>query len=385
MARKAVKKAPAKKTVKRAAPKRELQEVAPARSTRKRATRDDGEGPDIDSGGRYFAAPKNELKFIPTGCTLLDLAMGGGGWCRGRVANIVGDKSTGKTLLMIEACANFMRTCVRGMIHYWEAEAAFDKGYAAALGMPIKAIDFWDGPKEPQLDTVEDFFERLEKVIAIAKAKRVPQLVILDSLDALSDRAEMAREIDKGSFGASKAKQLSEMFRRVVRELERYDITLLIVSQVRDAIGVTFGDKHKRSGGKALDFYATHVIYLAHIARITKTIQNQKRAIGVEVKAQVKKNKVGLAFREAQFDIRFGYGTDDAQACVNWLKSVDRLPKTIPPRSRKDGKITNYLEEVIFKMDRDEERDHMNMVHDIVAQEWWAIENKAITRRGKYE
>jgi len=142
------------------------------------------------AGGSYFAAPKSGLQFVETGCKPLDLVLGGG-WAVGRIANIVGDKSTGKTLLCIEACANFIRKFPKGKIRYWEAEAAFDKPYAAALGMPINRIDFGD-EKKP-IHTVEDFFEMLEVVCDNARGH---ELVILDSLDALSDRSEVEREID---------------------------------------------------------------------------------------------------------------------------------------------------------------------------------------------
>jgi recombination protein RecA len=323
------------------------------------------------AGGSYFAAPKTKLKFIKTGCQVLDLALGGG-WCIGRVANIVGDKSTGKTLLCIEACANFALQYPKGRIKYIEAESAFDKGYAAALGMPIERVDFHEGPME----AVEDLFEALEKIVAAAKT---PTLVIMDSLDALSDREELDRDMDKGSYGADKAKKMSQLFRRLVRQIEQKEITLIIVSQVRDKIGVSFGRKTTRSGGRALDFYATHVLYLAHLGQITKTVSGQKRVIGVKVKAKVDKNKVSLPFREADFSIRFGYGVDDAQACVDWLEAVGHVKDT----GLKKGDTKFYLSELL-EMSAGEAQEIIDDLRAKTEQRWYEIETKLIPPRSKY-
>src|SRR5262245_49730127 len=148
-------------------------------------------------GGNYFAAPSH-LMFIPTGCQTLDLALGGG-WAKNRIANIVGDKSSGKTLLCIEACANFAIKYPKGRIFYRESEAAFDQDYAKALGMPVARVSFGDDP----LETVEDLFDELSDILR----NKNDCLYICDSLDALSDRAELDRGIADGSYGAQKAKK----------------------------------------------------------------------------------------------------------------------------------------------------------------------------------
>src|SRR5271166_4934530 len=108
--------------------------------------------------GNYFTAPKTNLEFIASGCKVFDCALGGG-WPLGRISNIVGDKSSGKTLIAIEACANFSRQFPNGQIYYRESEAAFDTGYAQALGMPEEKVDFGDD----EFITVEDLFEDMEK------------------------------------------------------------------------------------------------------------------------------------------------------------------------------------------------------------------------------
>lgn len=311
---------------------------------------DEAPPPEKKGGGLYFGTPKTDVKFISSGCTTLDLALGGG-WARRRIANIVGDKSTGKTLQVIEAAANFNLAEPKGKIRYREAESAFDENYAKALGFPVDKVDFG----EP-VDTIEDIFEDLEAVLKGAKG---PEMYIVDSLDALSDRGEMERKIDKGSYGMGKPKMLSQMFRRLVRDLADKDVTVFIVSQVRDNIGVTFGRKTTRSGGRALDFYASQVVYLSQIERLHKTISNVKRAVGVTVRAQVDKNKVGLPYREAQFPIMFGYGVDDWKACAEYLKTVtgEIVPKT------------SSLEDLQKQ----------------VKESWWEIENKFLPKEPKYK
>lgn len=274
-----------------------------------------------DQSSFYFAAENSDIDFITTGCSLLDCVLGGG-YAVGRIVNIVGDKSSGKTLLAIEACANFHIKYPESAIHYLEIESAFDKRYASSLGMPVKAVTFDEG-----METVEDLFHYLMKIIADKKDTKTiePTMVILDSLDALSDAAEMDREIDKGTFGATKAKQLSEMFRRLNKQLSSSNILFIVISQIRDKMNVMFGKKTQRTGGRALDFYASQVLWLAEIGKIQKVIRKVKRPIGVNVRAKCEKNKVGLPFRECEFPIIFGYGVDDLDASANWLKSIGRL------------------------------------------------------------
>lgn len=257
--------------------------------------------------------------FLPTGSGVLDLALGGG-WAQNRIINIVGDKSTGKTLQAIEACAQFAAIYGKDDIRYCEAEAAFDEEYAESIGMP-EGIDY-----ERTIDTVEKWFEDLTAWLKKNKTNK-PCLYILDSLDALSDEAEMEREIDKGSYGGSKAKKLSELFRRLVRELRTTNCTLIIISQIRDKIGVMFGETKTRSGGRALDFYCSQIVWLSEIGKTKVTVRGIARVTGLEVKARVRKNKVGLAHREVEFLVRFGYGVDDEVSMINWLRDCKEFDK----------------------------------------------------------
>jgi len=304
----------------------------------------------MSGGGLYFGTPKKDVKFIPSGCTTLDLALGGG-WARSRIANVVADKAVGKTLLAIEACANFNMILPKAKIRYREAESAFDNDYAAALGFPVEKVDFGD-----PVDTIEDLFEDLERVI---KGARGPEFYVVDSLDSLSDRAEMKRDIDDGTYGAAKAKKLSELFRRQVRGLAEKDITLFVISQIRDNIGAAmFAKKHQRSGGKALDFYSSQIVWLAQIEKVKRSIKGVERTTGTWVKAQLDKNKVGLPYRSAEFKILFGYGIDDYDACFEFLKEVNKKP---PEKG-------TPLEELRAEVKR----------------RWWEIENDFLPKEPKY-
>lgn len=336
----------------------------------------------MSEGGAYFTSDKEDLEFISTGCHLLNCVISGtgkGGWVLGRIANLVGDKSTGKTLLAIEACANFIRDYPEGKIYYREAEAAFDQAYAAALGMPVEDIDFGD----EDFFTVEDMYEDMVRVLEeLEKKGNPPALYIVDSLDALSDRAEQARALDEGTYGANKPKQLSQMFRRLVQKIEKSRMCVIIISQVRDAIGVSFGDKHTRSGGRALDFYCSQIVWLNHMGMMKKTSGGVERVIGVSIRARCKKNKISLPQRECEFDIRFGYGVDDLAASLDWLVTVKKLDALGLEAADKKaaGKFLNQVE----KLPDDDYFAKLDEVGAAVTDVWQEIERRFLPERRKY-
>lgn len=281
----------------------------------------------------FYFEDEVDITYIPSGCTLLDCILGGG-WALGRMANLVGDKSTGKTLLAIELTANFRTLFPDGNIFYTVGGGeTFDVPYARSLGFPKDA-------SLNTLGTVEEVYEHL-KENCLGKKNKGPTLYILDSLDAISDEAERKRKIDDGSYG-TKAKKVGEVFRKLENKLEEHKVFFLIISQIRDNIGVMFGKKHKRSGGKALDFYAAQVIWLAEKKKINQTKKKQKRNIGIQVIAKNEKNKVGLPYRQCEFPILFNYGMDEETACLAFLKeigvkapsSLDRMQKLVRKKWR---------------------------------------------------
>lgn len=266
----------------------------------------------------YFTAQRSPLQFISTGCTVLDRALGGG-WPLGRIVNIVGDSSTGKTLLAIEASAEFAKKWPRGRVFYRESESAFDDDYAAALGMPVDVVEKL--PPDEFL-TVEDFQKDLTARCAEVEKSRQPALYVCDSLDALSDDAEMKADIDKGTYGTSKAKQMSRMFRMVTEEVSAANMCLIVVSQTRQKIGSMFSQK-TRAGGDALNFYASQILWLSHLEDIEKTRAKVKRVTGIWVRAKVTKSKIALPKRTCDFAITFGHGIDNVRSNLDFLENVD--------------------------------------------------------------
>lgn len=327
----------------------------------------------------YFASgsDKENLEFVSTGCMVIDEALGGGP-VLGRCINIVGDKSAGKTLLAMEICANFIRSYPDGWCRYGEAEAAFDKPYAGALGIPIDKIIF--NPDDQPLETVEDLYDDL--VDHMDRFKDRPGLYIIDSLDALSDAAEMDRDFDEGSYGGAKPKAIGKLFRMLINRMEKQRVLFVVVSQIRDKLNVTFGETKTRSGGRALDFYASQIMWLAEISKEKKTINGIDRIVGVNVEAYVKKNKVGLPFRRARYPVLFGYGVDDLTAGVQWLIDNKREALLADLGLSKSGfkvKVSN-----LRNRGGPEVQEMRQQLTSIIHREWAAIETDFLPQAKKY-
>jgi RecA/RadA recombinase len=390
----------------------------PPKSRRAKIVDDDGSS---GQASTYFTnvEERTDLKFVSSGCAVLNAALGGG-WVLGRVANIVGDRSAGKTLLAIEACANFHHQYPEGKIRYNEAEAAFDEAYAEALGMPAGVVDFKGRPLDPadeakyaelliefkdkeksarEHEAIEKAMRKLENkgvgkaqntvealyddlVYTLDQNKGKPILYIIDSLDALSDEAEQGREIGDASYGGTKPKKMGELFRRLVDRMETQGMLFIVISQLRDKLNVTFGEKQTRTGGRALDFYASHIVWLAEIGKIKKTIAKIDRVVGVDVRARVKKNKVGLPFRECDYPILFGYGVDDLTACAEWLISVG-CEKCLDEVGLSKAGYKISLPNIRNKGGA-EARDMRAKLSAVVWREWQRIESGFLPKSRKY-
>lgn len=278
-----------------------------------------GEAPSIPEP---VSPVSNRHPTIPTGATLLDLGLGGG-WARRRVVNIVGDTAAGKTLLAIEACANFSKLFGVKDIRYNEAENAFDRDYAESMGLPpgVKFV----GDDEPEevnrrgSRTFEEFQADFEKWVTARKGKGRPCLYILDSFDALEAGKELKRDFGDRQPGA-KAALSSEFYRTHIADIDAADCLLIIVSQIRDAIGVMFGESKTRSGGRAHDFFAAQIVWLATGRQIKERVSGVERTVGVHTVFNVKKNKIGKPFAKAPLVIHYNYGVDDELSNWEWLK-----------------------------------------------------------------
>lgn len=325
----------------------------------------------IMGSGSYFLEPKG-IQWIPSGSTLLDLALGFGGWAFGHVINIVGDKSTGKTLLAIEMCANFATLFPKGKIKYRERESMFDKEYASAIGMPLDRVDF--GKKS--WDTVEEFSKDIETTIAEAKIHKQPVLYILDSLDSLRSK--------KGGM-ADRARAMSEFFRDRVRDMEACKITLVIISQLRAKIGVMFGEKKERVGGIALDYFAAQIVWLSQVAKVIRIVGVREFVTGIRIRARNKKNKVGLPMRDAEFIIKFGYGIDDAESCLAYMESVKPDAKMLKNGTVVLPKVTkDRLKALNAVNDNDEYFRQLAVIHKETRETWKRVETSLLPKRQKY-
>lgn len=300
----------------------------------------------------------------------------GGGYPLGRIVNVIGDKSSAKTALATEAIINFVRAYPDGVAAYRDTESAFDQSYAEAMGLNLEKVDF--GPDE-SLMTVEGFTRDFDKFLSERIKSGSPGIYVVDSLDALSDEGEMDQDIGKGTYGMAKPKLLSIFFRKTAHRIEKSRVLLLIISQVRDNIGVSFGQKYKRSGGKALDFYSSIALWLAHIETLKREISKVKRPYGVTIRAKCKKNKISLPFRECDFQFIFGYGIEDLGASVEWLKEVGRLKDVDIAQTQ----VKDYLKELESLTPKDYNTENTR-VAKVVRKVWREIEVSFLPKRAKY-
>lgn len=260
----------------------------------------------------------SELKFIHSGSTMLNFALTGHpfrAWPLGRMSNIIGDKSTGKTLLAMEAAGMLLTRPPEGITkpeaHYWEGEAAFDLEYARSLDMPVDDIKF------DEVETIEEVFRKLEALCKRHDPKRAA-LVVLDSVDSITSEGELDTQIDEGSYKTEKQRQIGQTFRRLTRQIKAANVHLMLISQIRENISrLPFAPKWRRSGGKALDFYATHLVWLHE--RTKYKVKKLDLAYGIGVQANVTKNKVARPFRKVEFPILFDYGVDDLYSVIEFL------------------------------------------------------------------
>ncbi len=269
---------------------------------------------------------------------MLNLALTGHplrAWPLGRMSNVIGDKSTGKTLVAVEAAGMFLARPPPGItkpeVHYVEGEAAFDLEYARRLGMPVDEIKF------DELDTIEAFFKKLQSICKSRDPKR-GSLVILDSVDSLTTQGELDTDIDEGTYGTQKSKKIGETFRKLTRETKAANVHLMLISQIRENISsLPFAPKWRRNGGKALDFYASHIIWLHERAKYT--VKRLELTYGIGVEANVTKNKVARPFRKVKFPILFDYGIDDIYSMLDFL-AQKRVPKSLRILREKGGFYT---------------------------------------------